>query len=216
MFANIIDYLYIIPAALIAIIFHEIAHGLVSSWLGDPTPKRQGRLSLNPLKHLDPIGTVCLILFHVGWAKPVVVNPEYYKHKKGGMALVALAGPLVNFILAILSILIISLITAFATNDSTFINIIFEFFTYLAIINLGLGIFNLIPIPPLDGSRIIGSLLSDNAYEVYMRIERFGFIIIALLLFLSSLSGGGVSIVSELVENIFMFFYKSFVRLFVS
>ncbi len=215
MFANIIEYLYIIPAALIAIILHEIAHGLVSSWLGDPTPKRQGRLSLNPLKHLDPIGTVCLILFHVGWAKPVVVNPEYYKHKKGGMALVALAGPLVNFILAILSILIISLITAFATSDSTFIKIIFEFFTYLAIINLGLGIFNLIPIPPLDGSRIIGSLLSDNAYEVYMRIERFGFIIIALLLFMSSLGGGGVSIVSELVENIFMFFYKSFVRIFV-
>lgn len=215
MFANIIDYLYIIPAALIAIIFHEIAHGVVSSWLGDPTPKRQGRLSLNPLKHLDPIGTVCLILFHVGWAKPVVVNPEYYKHKKGGMAFVALAGPLVNFILAILSILIISLITAFATNDSTFINIIFEFFTYLAIINLGLGIFNLIPIPPLDGSRIIGSLLSDNAYEVYMRIERFGFIIIAILLFMSSLGGGGTSFVSELVENIFWFFYKSFVRLFV-
>lgn len=215
MFDNIIEYLYIIPAALIAIILHEIAHGLVSSWLGDPTPKRQGRLSLNPLKHLDPIGTLCLILFHVGWAKPVVVNPEYYKHKKGGMALVALAGPLVNFILAILSILIISLISAFATTDSTFITIIFNFFTYLAIINLGLGIFNLIPIPPLDGSRIIGSLLSDNAYEVYMKIERFGFIIIALLLFMSSLGGGGTSFVSELVENIFWFFYKSFVKLFV-
>ncbi len=215
MFANIIDYLYIIPAALIAIIFHEIAHGLVSSWLGDPTPKRQGRLSLNPLKHLDPIGTVCLILFHVGWAKPVVVNPEYYKHKKGGMALVALAGPLVNFILAILSILIISLISAFATSNSTFITIVFNFFTYLAIINLGLGIFNLIPIPPLDGSRIIGTLLSDDAYEVYMKIERFGFIIIAALLFMSSLGGGGTSFVSELVENIFWFFYKSFVKLFI-
>lgn len=215
MFSELIDYLYIIPAALIAIILHEISHGLVSSWLGDPTPKRQGRLSLNPLKHLDPIGTLCLIIFHVGWAKPVVVNPEYYKNKKRGMALVALAGPVTNFILAIVSIIIISLITAFATTETTFINIIFNFFTYLAIINLGLGIFNLIPIPPLDGSRIIGAFLSDAAYEMYMKIERYGFIIIAILLVLSSLRGGGISIVSELVENIFMFFYRAFVKLFL-
>ena len=103
MFGNLIEYLYIVPAALIAIMLHEIAHGLVSYWLGDPTPKRQGRLSLNPLKHLDPVGTICLILFHVGWAKPVVVNPDYYKKRKLGMALVALAGPLTNFIVAIVS-----------------------------------------------------------------------------------------------------------------
>jgi peptidase M50 len=215
MFSEIINYLYIIPAALIAIILHEISHGLVSSWLGDPTPKRQGRLSLNPLKHLDLVGTLCLIVFHVGWAKPVVVNPEYYKNKKRGMALVALAGPVMNFIIAIVSIVIISLITAFATKETTFINIIFNFFTYLSIINLGLGIFNLIPIPPLDGSRIFGAFLSDAAYEMYMKIERYGFIIIAVLLVLSSLRGGGISIVSELVENIFMFFYKTFVRLFL-
>ncbi len=215
MFSEIIDYLYIIPAALIAIILHEISHGLVSSWLGDPTPKRQGRLSLNPLKHLDPVGTLCLIIFHVGWAKPVVVNPEYYKNKKRGMALVALAGPVTNFLIAIISIIIISLIAVFATAEITIVNIIFNFFTYLAIINLGLGIFNLIPIPPLDGSRIFGAFLSDAAYEIYMKIERYGFIIIAVLLVLSSLRGGGVSIVSELVQNIFMFFYKSFVKLFL-
>lgn len=215
MFSAIIDYLYIIPAALIAIILHEVSHGLVSSWLGDPTPKRQGRLSLNPLKHLDPIGTLCLILFHVGWAKPVVVNPEYYKNKKRGMALVALAGPITNFILAILSIIIISLITAFTTMETTFINISLNFFIYLGIINLGLGIFNLIPIPPLDGSRILGAFLSDAAYDIYMKVERYGFIIIAILLLLSSLRGGGVSIVSELVQNIFLFFYQLFVKLFL-
>ena len=81
---NLLDYIYIVPAALIAIILHELAHGLMSYWLGDPTPKRQGRLSLNPLNHLDLVGTLCLIFFHVGWAKPVVINPEYYKKKKLG------------------------------------------------------------------------------------------------------------------------------------
>lgn len=95
---DILDYLYIIPAALIAIILHELAHGLVSSWLGDPTPRETGRLTLNPLKHLDPIGALCLVFFHFGWAKPVVINPSYYKNKKIGMTLVALAGPIMNFI----------------------------------------------------------------------------------------------------------------------
>lgn len=214
MFDNLFEYIYVVPAALLAIILHEISHGLISTFLGDPTPKRQGRLSLNPLKHLDPVGTLCLVVFHVGWAKPVVVNPRYYKHKKGGMALVALAGPLMNFLLAIISIIVLSLITVFAKSYNNFLDVMFNFFTYLAIINLGLGIFNLIPIPPLDGSRIIGAALSDDAYEIYMKIERFGFIIIAVLLFLSSLRGGGISIVSEMVENIFMFFYKFFVDLF--
>lgn len=214
MFENILEYIYIIPAALIAIVLHELSHGLVSALLGDPTPKRQGRLSLNPLKHLDPIGTLCLVIFHVGWAKPVVVNPEYYKHKKGGMALVALAGPLMNFIIAILSIIVLSLITVFSKGENNFLEIVFTFFMYLAVINLGLGIFNLIPIPPLDGSRIIGAALSDRGYELYMKIERFGFIIIALLLVLSSLRGNGISIVSEMVENIFFFFYRFFVKVF--
>lgn len=214
MFENILEYIYIIPAALIAIVLHELSHGLASALLGDPTPKRQGRLSLNPLKHLDPLGTLCLVVFHVGWAKPVVVNPEYYKHKKGGMALVALAGPLMNFIIAILSIIVLSLITVFAKGGNNFVEVIFTFFTYLAIINLGLGIFNLIPIPPLDGSRIIGAALTDRGYEVYMKIERFGFIVIALLLVLSSLRGNGISIVSEMVEHIFLFFYQFFVKLF--
>lgn len=215
MFENVIQYIYIIPAALIAIILHEIAHGLMSYWLGDPTPKRQGRLSLNPLKHLDPIGTLCLIFFHVGWAKPVVVNPNCYKHKKGGMALVALAGPLTNFIIAIISIILLSLISVFGNINSNITYIFLNFFQYLAIINLGLGIFNLIPIPPLDGSKIFGALLSDNAYEVYMQIERYGFIIISAFLVLSSLRGSGVSFISEMVYTIFMFIYKLFVSFFL-
>ena len=124
---QITDYLYIIPAALIAIMCHELTHGLFSYLLGDPTPKEQGRLSLNPMKHLDPIGTLCLILFGFGWAKPVMVDPRYYKNPKWGMALVALGGPFANFIIALLSGLVLTLIQLHAPYTQT-IEIIFNFF----------------------------------------------------------------------------------------
>ena len=207
MLENLTDYIYIVVAALFAIILHEIAHGLVSTWLGDPTPKRQGRLSLNPLKHLDPIGTLCLIFFHVGWAKPVVVNPDYYKNKKRGMALVALAGPLMNFLLAIFSIIIMAIFVKVNAYSNVLI-IIYNFLLYFSVINLGLGLFNLIPIPPLDGSRILGAFLKDDTYEQYMKYERYGFIIIAILLALSSLRGNGTSFISELVDIIFNFIFR--------
>lgn len=213
MLENLTDYIYIVVAALFAIILHEIAHGLVSTWLGDPTPKRQGRLSLNPLKHLDPIGTLCLIFFHVGWAKPVVVNPDYYKNKKRGMALVALAGPLMNFLLAIFSIIIMAIFVKVNAYSNVLI-IIYNFLLYFSVINLGLGLFNLIPIPPLDGSRILGAFLKDDTYEQYMKYERYGFIIIAILLALSSLRGNGTSFISELVDIIFNFIFILVLKIF--
>ena len=213
MLENLTDYIYIVVAALFAIILHEIAHGLVSTWLGDPTPKRQGRLSLNPLKHLDPIGTLCLIFFHVGWAKPVVVNPDYYKNKKRGMALVALAGPLMNFLLAIFSIIIMAIFVKVNAYSNLLI-IIYNFLLYFSVINLGLGLFNLIPIPPLDGSRILGAFLKDDTYEQYMKYERYGFIIIAILLALSSLRGNGTSFISELVDIIFNFIFRLVLKIF--
>ena len=213
MLENLTDYIYIVVAALFAIILHEIAHGLVSTWLGDPTPKRQGRLSLNPLKHLDPIGTLCLIFFHVGWAKPVVVNPDYYKNKKRGMALVALAGPLMNFLLAIFSIIIMAIFVKVNAYSNVLI-IIYNFLLYFSVINLGLGLFNLIPIPPLDGSRILGAFLKDDTYEQYMKYERYGFIIIAILLALSSLRGIGTSFISELVDIIFNFIFRLVLKIF--
>ncbi len=213
MLENLTDYIYIVVAALFAIILHEIAHGLVSTWLGDPTPKRQGRLSLNPLKHLDPIGTLCLIFFHVGWAKPVVVNPDYYKNKKRGMALVALAGPLMNFLLAMFSIIIMAIFVKVNAYSNVLI-IIYNFLLYFSVINLGLGLFNLIPIPPLDGSRILGAFLKDDTYEQYMKYERYGFIIIAILLALSSLRGNGTSFISELVDIIFNFIFRLVLKIF--
>lgn len=184
-------YLYIIPAALIAIVCHELSHGLFSYLLGDPTPKEQGRLSLNPAKHLDLFGTLCLIFFGFGWAKPVRVDPRYYKNPKWGMALVALGGPLANFLIALISGLIVTLIQNYAPYTEIY-NILFNFFLYLMIINIGLGTFNLIPIPPLDGSKIIGAILPDSAYVQYMKYQKYGmFFIIGLLVLLDVLEAMG-------------------------
>lgn len=210
----IYDFIYIVPAALIAIMMHELAHGYVSYILGDPTPKRQGRLSLNPAKHLDVVGTICLILFRVGWAKPVVINPDYYKNKRLGMFLVALAGPLINFILAFVSIIVVALIWKYVVNYTIVINIILNFLINLAIINIGLGVFNLIPIPPLDGSKILGSFLKGKAYDIYMQIQEYGFIILFVILALSSMRSGGVSIISEAVYQIFYFFVELIGKMF--
>lgn len=209
---NLIDYLYIVPAALIAIILHELAHGLMSYWLGDPTPKRQGRLSLNPLNHLDLVGTICLIFFHVGWAKPVVVNPEYYKKKKLGMFLVAFAGPFVNILVCITSMVIyaiyIRICYRFEIYNENLHIVVGTFLMTLAMINLGLAIFNLLPIPPLDGSKILGSFLKGEVYEQYMKYQQYGFIILALILLLSSMSSGGMSFITVAVDYVFEFLWN--------
>ena len=209
-----LSYLYIIPAALIAIVFHELSHGLVSHLLGDPTPKEQGRLSLNPAKHLDVTGILCLIFFGFGWAKPVRVDPRYYKNPKWGMALVALGGPLANFILAFISGFLVVLIN-FKVPYSKVVEILYYFFYYLMIINIGLGVFNLIPIPPLDGSKIIGAILPDNAYMQYMKYQRYGmFFIIGLLVLLDILEGLGYpSLLNELLDVIITFILNFWINI---
>lgn len=206
-----IEYLYIIPAALIAIVLHELGHALVSVWLGDPTPKFEGRLTLNPIKHIDPIGIICLIIMGFGWAKPVRIDPTYYKNKKIGMTLVGLAGPLMNFIVAIFSFIMIGImiyIDSFFAN--TIVYIVNKFFTYLAFINIGLGLFNLIPIPPLDGSKIIGVVLPQRAYEEYMRYQNYGiyFMIGFMLLILILQNFGFDSPVSVVIDSVFNFFFE--------
>ena len=208
----LIEYLYIIPAALIAIIFHEFAHALVSYMFGDPTPKYSGRLSLNPTKHLDIVGTLSLILFHFGWAKPVSIDPTYYKKPKLGTTIVSLAGPLMNFILVTLSFLILGLILKIQVEsglfDNVILNIIYKFFSYLAILNIGLGIFNLIPIPPLDGSKIIGIVLPDKAYQEYMGYQRYGmFFMIGFLILITILEYMGFnSPISLVIDKVFGWF----------
>lgn len=187
----LLELLYAVPSALIAIVLHEFAHGWVSARLGDPTPSLTGRLSLNPLRHLDPIGTLALVIFHVGWAKPVRVNPNYYKKPKLGMALTALAGPCMNFLVAFVSYLAMGLVFRFAGAAGLLQNsigyYIALFFHYCAMLNIGLGAFNLIPIPPLDGSKVLGAVLPEKWYFGYMKYERYGAIAMVALLWLGAL-----------------------------
>lgn len=212
---DLIDYLYIIPAALLAIMCHEIAHGFVSYLLGDPTAKQMGRLTLNPLKHIDPIGALSLILFRVGWAKPVMIDPRYYKNPKWGTALVSLAGPLTNFVLAIISAFLYFVIYKFI-NIQLILNIFLPFFLYSAILNIGLGLFNLIPIPPLDGSKIIGAILPNQAYYQYMKYQRYGTIfMLILILVINILSAFNVpSIFNEAINYIFSLIFNFWNNIF--
>ena len=172
--------LYVAPVMLLAIIVHECAHGWVSDKLGDPTPRMSGRLTLNPLKHLDPMGTLCLLVFHMGWANPVPINPYYYKDRKKGLILVSLAGPIANMLLACISILLEGLLLLYAPN-TVFFQTLAVLFWYSAVLNVGLGVFNLIPIPPLDGSKILFALLPDRIYYQYLRYERFFILAVVLL-----------------------------------
>ncbi len=200
--SEIEDLLYTIPAVLIAISMHEFAHGYVSYKLGDPTPKQSGRLSLNPFRHLDLVGTLCLMFFHFGWAKPVMVNPYYYKKRKKGMLLVALGGPIMNFFIAFMSLLTMGLMIKVTGGfiTSSLVMVVFNGLQYMVIINLGLGVFNLIPVPPLDGSKVLGAVLPEDKYFKYMQYERYGSLILILLLVIGVLSGP-LSFVTNLLHN---------------
>ncbi len=173
--------LYAAPAVLAAIIFHECAHGWASDRLGDPTPRRAGRLTLNPLKHLDLAGTLCLLFFHMGWAKPVPINSRYYKNPRSGIILVSLAGPLANFILAFLSLLLYGLLALYAPTASSFWGTLEIIVYYGAVVNVGLGVFNLIPFPPLDGSHVLEEFIPAVA-AFYSRFQSYGSLILLLLL----------------------------------
>ncbi|MGX8833858.1 site-2 protease family protein [Amedibacillus sp. YH-ame6] len=177
--------IYILPAVIIALSLHEFAHAFVSYKLGDVSQKERGRMSLNPLKHLDPIGTISLIFFGFGWAKPVQVDPYFYRNKKEGMMWTALAGPLMNFIVAFICVILYSLLLRFApvwTVTSVIGDYIFQLLIITARINIGLGIFNLIPIPPLDGSKILTGILKEETYFKLMQYENYFMIGIIFLL----------------------------------
>ncbi len=175
-----------IPALLLAITFHEFAHGYVAYRLGDPTAKNSGRLSLNPLKHLDLLGALSLLLFGFGWAKPVPVNPMYFESPKKGMVLVGLAGPLANIFLAFISLATLEVfninIQSLSMNSGIVVYIA-VMLLYTALLNIGLAVFNLIPIPPLDGSKIFSSILPRKLYFGIMKYENYAHIILLLLLF---------------------------------
>ena len=175
--------LLLLPVLLGSLTLHELAHGVTATMLGDPTPREDGRLTLNPLAHLDPIGTLLLVVtlvattFAFGWAKPVAVQPRYFRHPREGMAIVAAAGPATNFVLALVCLIPIKLdVTGQA----------YEVFRAAFIVNVVLGVFNMLPIPPLDGGNVLAGLLPYSMAAVFNRLRPYGFLLLYALLF----SGG--------------------------
>ena len=192
------------PGVLIAITFHEYAHGYVAYKLGDDTAKNQGRLSLNPLAHLDPIGTMLLLVAGFGWGKPVEVNPRNYTRKMSmekGEAIVSIAGPLMNFILAIIFTLIYCAIYKFASSAflvSTVGEVILLLIASTITVNIGLGVFNLIPLPPLDGSKVIMPFLPSGAKQFFINNEQI-FYFVFIIIWITGIAG---SIITPAISGI--------------
>ena len=181
-FGSLRDILLRVAAVFLCLTIHETCHGLAAYALGDPTAKRAHRLSLNPLRHIDWLGLLMMVVAGFGWAKPVPVNPNYFKKPKQGMAVTALAGPVSNLLLAILLLLIARGVYIRAALTGSFSATWFAFLLDTASLSVGLGLFNLVPIPPLDGSKVLAVLLPDSAYDWLMRYERFGMLVLVMVI----------------------------------
>jgi Zn-dependent protease len=177
-----LNLIILIPILVLSLTLHELAHGWIAYRLGDPTAKRAGRLTLNPLKHMDPLGTAMFFITYIvggfvfGWAKPIPVSPYYFKNRQKGMAVVGAAGPITNFVLAVILILVVN--WTHPAADGRVFEVLFLAFQ----VNIVLGLFNLIPIPPLDGSRVLGGFLPRGAYEKWLSVDRYGFLLVLVLI----------------------------------
>ena len=195
-----------VAAIFICLTVHETCHGLAAYRLGDPTAKMMHRLSLNPLRHIDWFGLAMMFIAGFGWAKPVPVNPLYFRRPKQGMAITALAGPVSNFLLAALMIGISKMIYLWAPYSFGW-DMVFTFCLYtVAPLSVGLGLFNLLPIPPLDGSKVAAVLLPDRIYIQLMRYERYGMLLLLLLSWLGWTGGlinGAIMGVYNALFNLF-------------
>jgi Zn-dependent protease len=164
---DITEWVVKIPVLLFALSIHEYAHGRAAFSLGDPTAKLAGRLTLNPISHIDPLGAVSLFLFNFGWAKPVPVNTNYFRNRRSDIILMALSGPIANLAAAFVTGLFIRY---FLLPWELYLRVL----TYMILMNLGLGLFNLLPIPPLDGSHVLENLLPRHTAEKYRRLGQYG------------------------------------------
>ena len=192
-----------ILSVLICLTVHETSHGIAAYAMGDPTAKRMKRLSFNPIHHIDWLGLASMMLCGFGWAKPVPVDMRHFKKPRLGMAVTALAGPVSNFLLALLLIFgasVVSDMVAEAVIVSTsFALSLFEFLLSTAILSIGLGLFNLVPIPPLDGSKILFSVLPKRAYDTLLRFERYGMILLMAIIWLDL----GGEYLSKAIETVY-------------
>lgn len=201
----ILDLVLTVVPALICITLHEISHGVVASWLGDDTARRMGRLSLNPLRHIDWWGLVMMVLFKFGWAKPVPINMNRFKNPRRGMAITALAGPVSNLLIAIVFLALYGLAyrPLYLNGGETAIAVL-EMIQITAYLSVSLAVFNFLPISPLDGSKVLYSFLSDSAYEKLMRYERYGMILLMVLVATGALSGVLSSVTGWVFEKLFV------------
>ncbi len=179
---NIRDILIILPLLIMSLSVHEYAHARVSTAFGDPTPGNQGRLTLNPLAHLDPIGTLMLVVAGFGWARPVMIDDRYYKNRNLGLILTSLAGPLTNLAITVVILFLFKLIFLFQVVNSAFIASLFQILQQAAFLNVMLFVFNMIPIPPLDGSRLVTAALHKRP-DLVVPYNRYGgyFLLIIIL-----------------------------------
>ena len=234
---NFLIYLYALPAILISLSFHEMAHAYVSYRYGDPTARNLGRLTMNPLKHLDPLGTLMLIIslysgFGFGWAKPVPINPRYYRNQKKGTIMVSLAGPASNLLLAFIFSLPMAIIAISNYNGITVKDIynsglglfdfslsaqsiIYNICRFFYTINISLAVFNIIPIPPLDGSKILTAVLPAKQYFKLMRYEQYiGMAFLLLMLLRPGILSTIMWPFRKVAEGIFMLLGKPILSLF--
>lgn len=202
-FGSMLDMVLRLAAVLLCLTVHETCHGLAAYALGDPTARRAHRLSLNPLRHIDWFGLLMMFAAGFGWAKPVPVNPNYFKKPKQGMALTALAGPVSNFLLALLTLLAARIFCDVAAYSEMNQRIL-DFLLMVAVLSIGLGLFNLVPIPPLDGSKVLFAVLPDRAYDWLMRNERYGMLLLFALVFF----GVGSNALSKTIQWVFDLFCR--------
>jgi len=204
---KLIDIIMVIPILLIALPFHEWAHAYVAYRLGDPTAKDAGRLTLNPFRHLDPFGTLMMLVANVGWARPVPVNSGYFRDRRKGMILVALAGPFSNLLLAFLftviwglmvKLVVIGVIPVESEAAITVISWLQVFFRFCVLVNISLAVFNMIPVPPLDGSRLISSFIPEESYYRFARYEQYiGIAFLALVIFVPNALSSVIRLVAD-------------------
>ncbi len=202
-FGSLLSMVTRLAAVLLCLTVHESCHGLAAYALGDPTARREHRLSLNPLRHIDWFGLLMMFVAGFGWAKPVPVNPNYFKKPKQGMALTALAGPVSNFLLALLTLLAARIFCDVAAYSEANQRIL-DFLLMVALLSIGLGLFNLLPIPPLDGSKVLFAVLPDRAYNQLMHYERYGMLLLFALVFFDV----GSSAFSAAIEWVFELFCR--------